>query len=406
MTTIVVGGGAAGMLAAAEAAKYGQTLLLEKGEKLGKKIYITGKGRCNVTNDCTQQDFMLNVPRNPKFLYSAIHALPPQALMEIVTRNGTELKTERGNRVFPVSDKSSDIIKALKTNLERAGVQVQYHATVTKLLSDQGQICGVQVGTKTLPCDRVILATGGISYAQTGSDGSGFNLAKSLGHTVITPRPALVPLNTSDEYLPDLQGLSLKNVALCANLGKKKLFNQQGEMLFTHFGLSGPLVLTLSSTLEEEQLKQAGVYIDLKPALTLKQLDNRLIRDFSKNPQKRLKNSLTELAPSSLQPVLVKLSGVDGDKRVDQLSRPERQKLAETFKHFPVHVTGFRGFNEAIITRGGISVKEVHSSTMESKLVKGLFFSGEMLDVDAFTGGFNLQVAFCTGYLAGNAVES
>ncbi|MBR3751379.1 MAG: NAD(P)/FAD-dependent oxidoreductase [Clostridia bacterium] len=402
MNIIVIGGGAAGMMAAAQAAMCGASVtLIEKNEKTGKKIYITGKGRCNVTNDCSEAELLENVVRNPRFLYSAVNSFNSEDLKNYIEANGVPLKVERGNRVFPVSDKSSDIIKALNRGMENAGVKVLLNTEVKRLIIDNCSACGVLTSRGEMRADAVILTTGGCSYPQTGSDGKGFELARQAGHTVTKLTPALVPINTSDSFLPELQGLSLKNVRLCAQKGKKLLFSQQGEMLFTHFGISGPLVLTMSSTVPCELISELDVYIDLKPALSMEQLDSRIIKDMLSCGNKRFKNSLTGLAPSALQGVLVSLSGIDPNKRADQLSREERTRLASLFKHFTLNVSSFRGFNEAIITRGGVELKEINSSTMESKITKGLYFAGEMLDTDAFTGGFNLQIAFSTGYLAG-----
>ena len=400
MDIIVIGGGAAGMMAAAQAGMMGaRVTLLEKNEKNGKKIYITGKGRCNLTNDCSRQEFLANVVKNPKFLYSSISAFTSQDVMQYVEARGIKLKVERGNRVFPVSDKSSDIIKALERAMSQAGVKVLLNTAVKELIIEQNRVAGVLTHKGSMKADAVIVATGGCSYPQTGSDGGGFALARQAGHEVTKLRPALVPVNTAS-VSPELQGLSLKNVRLCAQKGKKELFSLQGEMLFTHFGVSGPLVLTMSSMLGED-LAELDIFIDLKPALSLEQLNNRIIKDMLASGNKRFKNSLGGLAPSSLIPEIIKRSGVDPEKRADQLTRPEREALVSVFKHFKLDATTYRGFNEAIITRGGVSVKQVNSSTMESKLVSHLYFAGEMLDVDALTGGFNLQIAFSTGCLAG-----
>lgn len=314
---------------------------------------------------------------------------------------GTPLKTERSGRVFPVSDHSSDIIKAFAKGLAQCGVKVKLNTAVTDIAVKDGKICGLQTDCGFIECDRVILACGGCSYPQTGSDGGGFALARRLGHTVTPLYPALVPINTDDDYLRELQGLSLKNVTFNAYDGKKKLFSQQGELLFTHFGISGPLVLTYSSVMAGRDISKAKTYIDLKPALTQQQLDNRLIRDFVSSGGKSLKNVITGLVPACMRSVLLRAAGADGDKRADQLSREERAGIIKALKFFPVHPVSLRGFSEAVITRGGINIKEVNPSTMESRLVEGLYFAGEMLDVDAFTGGYNLQIAFSSGALAG-----
>lgn len=400
MKIAVVGGGAAGMMAAIQASGE-DVVLLEKNEKLGKKLYITGKGRCNVTNACSEQQLLENIPRNARFMYSAFNTLSPQELCAMVEGLGTPLKTERGGRVFPVSDHSSDIIKAFAKGLAQCGVKVKLNTAVTDIAVKDGKICGLQTDGGFIECDRVILACGGCSYPQTGSDGGGFALARGLGHTVTPLYPALVPINTDDDYLRELQGLSLKNVTFNAYDGKKKLFSQQGELLFTHFGISGPLVLTYSSVMAGRDISKAETYIDLKPALTQQQLDNRLIRDFVSSGGKSLKNVITGLVPACMRSVLLRAAGADGDKRADQLSREERAGIIKALKFFPVHPVSLRGFSEAVITRGGINIKEVNPSTMESRLVEGLYFAGEMLDVDAFTGGYNLQIAFSSGALAG-----
>lgn len=401
MDIIVIGGGAAGMMAAAQAGMMGaRVTLLEKNEKNGKKIYITGKGRCNLTNACSEQEFLANVVCNPKFLYSSISAFTYQDVMQCVEAQGVKLKVERGNRVFPVSDKSSDIIKALERAMNSVGVRTLLNTEVKKLIIQHDRVTGVLTDKGEMKADAVIVATGGCSYPQTGSDGGGFALAKQAGHEITKLRPALVPINTASAS-PELQGLSLKNVRLCAKKGKKEIFSLQGEMLFTHFGVSGPLVLTMSSMLGDNKLEELDIFIDLKPALDGEQLNNRIIKDMLASGNKRFKNSLGGLAPSSLIPEIIKRSGIDPEKRADQLTRPEREALVSVFKHFKLDATTYRGFNEAIITRGGVSVKQVNSSTMESKLVSRLYFAGEMLDVDALTGGFNLQIAFSTGYLAG-----
>ncbi|MBS6476129.1 MAG: NAD(P)/FAD-dependent oxidoreductase [Clostridiales bacterium] len=401
---IVIGGGAAGMAAAAEAAVVGaNVILLERNEKLGKKIYITGKGRCNVTNDCTQDEFLRSVVRNPRFCYSALAALSPQQLMQRIEQFGTPLKVERGSRVFPQSDKSSDIIRALERSVREAGAEIRLHTRVRGISVQEGAVCGVIADGETLPCDAVILAAGGLSYPSTGSTGDGLRMAAELGHTVTSLRPALTPFNAECVMLPQLQGLSLKNVALHARLGKKELFCEQGEMLFTHFGISGPLVLKLSSVLDAEELSALEVYVDLKPALDEAELDARLIRDFARFHQRQLKNALTELLPMRMQEPVLVLSGVSPEKPAGLLTRAERTALVRALKHFSIRLTGLRDYTEAVITRGGVSVKEINSSTMESKLIKGLYFAGEMIDIDAYTGGFNLQLAFSTGTLAGRA---
>ena len=392
------------MAAATEAAIVGaQVTLLERNEKAGKKIYLTGKGRCNVTNDCSQEDFLQSVVQNPRFCYSALAALSPQQLMQRVESLGTPLKVERGNRVFPQSDHSSDIIRALERGMREAGVAVRFHTRVQEVLVRDGAVCGVQTEQGTVPGDTVILACGGLSYPSTGSTGDGFRMAEALGHTVTPLRPALVPLNAQCPGLAELQGLSLKNVALHAVFGKKQRFAEQGELLFTHFGISGPLVLKLSSQPNVSDFSAAEAWIDLKPALDEATLDARLIRDFAQFRQKQLKNALGELLPLRMQAAVLEASGVRPEREAGLLTRSERMALLKALKHFPLRLIGLRDYSEAVITRGGVQVKEVNSSTMESKLVRGLYFAGEMLDIDAYTGGFNLQLAFSTGVLAGRS---
>jgi len=401
-TVIVIGGGPAGMLAAAQSAKRGnRTLLLERNNKLGKKLYITGKGRCNVTNACDITEFMDNVPRNNKFLYSAINAFGPKDLCALIEENGVELKTERGKRVFPVSDKASDITKALEAYMSKCGVEVRLNTQVDEILTEGNAVAGVRCGGEIIPCRSVVIATGGLSYPLTGSTGDGLSFAQKLGHKVTETRPALVPLNAEEDWLSQTQGLTLKNVELCAFKKKKELFRQRGELLFTHFGISGPLVLTLSSVITNEDIKELDIFIDLKPALTEEELDSRLIKDFNKFSNKQLKNALVELLPGKLQQIVIQRSNINPDKIVHQITKQDRQMLVKVIKYFKINCTSLRGFNEAVITRGGVNVKEVDPQTMQSKLISGLFFAGEVLDVDAFTGGFNLQIAFSTGYLAG-----
>ena len=408
---IVIGAGAAGMMAAYAASLCGhQVLILEKNEKAGKKIYITGKGRCNLTNASDLETIFASIVHNGKFMYSSLYTFDNQAVMDFFITNGLEIKTERGNRVFPQSDHSSDVIRTLVQVLKKQGVETRLHAEVTDLVQKDGKITGVKVRSgkkqEMLSADAVICTCGGQSYPSTGSDGNGYRLAASCGHTIQTPTPALVPLVTKESYIPQLQGLSLKNVSVTICRGKKKLYEEFGEMLFTHFGVSGPLILSASSIISDALEKGSlSMEIDLKPALTEEQLDHRIQRDFQNNLNKAFKNAITGLLPAKLLPVIIELSGIDGDRKVNSITKEERMTLIRLLKAFPCTIIGKRGWNEAIITRGGISVKEVNPSTMESKLVKGLYFAGEILDVDALTGGYNLQIAWSTGYLAGISIE-
>lgn len=411
----VIGGGAAGMMAACAAAENGhQVTLYERNEKLGKKIYITGKGRCNLTNACDTEELFAAVKRNAKFLYSAIYGFDNQAVMQYFERLGLAIKTERGNRVFPQSDHASDVIRALADELRRKHVKVCLNTKVTQICRNEAGISGViwdcsdtKERQQKTAYDAVIVACGGVSYPTTGSDGSGFELCRELGHTVTELRPSLIGMTTKEGYIPQLQGLSLKNVSLTIKDGKKVLYSDFGEMLFTHQGISGPLVLTTSSCIPDKSLgKELPFWIDLKPALTREQLDKRLQREFSENLNRQFKNAVHGLVPAKMLPVLIELSAIDPEKKVHSVTKEERGHLLELLKAFPGTITGLGRMEEAIITRGGIKVKEVNPSTMESKLVPGLYLCGEMLDVDAVTGGFNLQIAWSTGYLAGSSVSS
>lgn len=405
---IVIGCGAAGMMAAYSAASAGKkVLILEKNEKAGKKLFITGKGRCNVTNACEVEDLFENVVTNPKFLYSAFYGFDNQAVMNFFEKAGCPLKTERGERVFPVSDHSSDVIAALLRELKKLSVEIWYQSEVKELVIEENVVCGVmlQNGEK-LTAKKVIVATGGLSYERTGSDGDGFRFAKQAGHTVTKLLPSLVPLNTEESWCNDLMGLALKNVELRLFDEKREYYRGFGEMLFTHFGISGPLVLTASCYYVKHLYgKPAHVTIDLKPALTIEQLDKRLVRDFEENQNKQFSNALSGLFPARLIPVMIRLSGILAEKKVHEITKEERKHFAEVIKNVPLTVTGTRSFAEAIITQGGVSVKEINPSSMESKKVKGLYFAGEVLDLDALTGGFNLQIAWSTGYLAGGMEE-
>ncbi|MBE6787259.1 MAG: NAD(P)/FAD-dependent oxidoreductase [Ruminococcaceae bacterium] len=403
---VIIGAGAAGLMAAITSAqnKNNNVILLEKNERAGRKLMITGKGRCNLCNNCDLDTLISNIPKNAKFLYSAFSALTPSDVMNTFESWGVPLKTERGNRVFPVSDKAVDIVDALVKNAKRSGVKT-LNATAKKIITAEQKVIGVKLQNgDIIPADSVILATGGMSYPLTGSTGDGYKMAEELGHTVTKLKPSLVPLTIHEGFCTRLAGLSLKNVTLSVfEEGKKKpLFSEMGEMIFTHFGISGPLVLSASSHIRYMGKKNYTAFIDLKPALTHEQLDNRILRDFSEMQNKDFANSLDKLLPKSLIPVMVKLSGIEPNKKVNQINREERTKLCEIIKSLPLHITGFRPIEEAIITSGGISVKEIEPKTMQSKLVEGLYFAGEIIDIDAYTGGFNLQIAFSTGYMAGS----
>lgn len=400
---IIVGGGAAGMMAAITAAGLGKsTLLLEKMNRCGKKISITGKGRCNVTNNCTSDDFFANIPTNPRFLYSAYAGFNSQDCMDFFERLGVPLKTERGNRVFPVSDKAEDIVRALEQGCEDYGVN-RIFSKVTEIITEDGAVKGVKCGSRSYFAPSVLIATGGKSYPGTGSDGDGYRFAEELGHTVTDIKPSLVPIESDDDYCREMMGLSLKNVVLTLKdtVKNKVVFSEMGEMLFTHFGVSGPLVLSASSHIPQVESGRYIFYIDLKPALDEKKLDERILRDFKEIPNRIFANSLSKLLPSKMIPTVVELSGIDGEKQVNSVTKQERQRLVSLLKAFPVHIRSFRPIAEAIVTSGGVKVSEVSPKTMESKLVKGLYFAGEILDVDGYTGGFNLQIAFSTGCLAG-----
>mgnify|MGYP001112611653 FL=1 len=401
---VVIGGGAAGMMAAAAAAENGRpVILLEKNEKLGKKLYITGKGRCNVTNACERDKFFENIVSNPKFLYSAFHTFDNRRLENFLEENGCRLKEERGERVFPVSDHASDVTAAFERFLKKNGVQVRLRSEVRAIETEDEKITGVRLADgSVIPAGTVIVATGGLSYQSTGSSGDGHRMARELGHKVTDCAPALVSLETEVDWCKKLQGLSLKNVSLTMSCGKKKLFQGFGEMLFTHYGVSGPLVLSASSFYGRKKGTNAVVLtIDLKPALSEEQLDKRMLRDFEENRNRQFKNALGGLYPAKLISVMIERSGIDPEKKVHEVTKQERRRLVELTKAFTLQVRGKRGFDEAVITQGGVSVKEVNPSTMESKLVRGLYFAGEVLDLDGLTGGFNLQIAWSTGYLAG-----
>lgn len=404
---IVVGGGAAGMFAAYFAAQNGHTVtLLEKNEKLGKKIYITGKGRCNLTNASDMEVLFQNVMSNPKFLYSAFYAYDNQQVMHFFEENGLDIKIERGNRVFPVSDHSSDVIQTLAKALKRIGVVIRLYTEVKEILLSGERVCGVQLKDHTtMKADAVILATGGLSYPSTGSTGDGHRMAEETGHKMVECTPALVPFNCKEAWVKELQGLSLKNTAITIYNGKKKLYEDFGEMLFTHFGVSGPMILSASGSIRAKQfVNELQLVMDLKPALDIEQLDKRVLRDFEENPNKSFKNVVGKLLPAKMVPIMIALSGISEDKKVNEISREERQEFVHLLKNLSCTVTGVRGWNEAIITKGGVNVKDINPSTMESKKIAGLYMCGELLDLDALTGGYNLQIAWSTGYLAGDSV--
>lgn len=404
---IVIGGGAAGMFAAIQAAKKGhQVVLLEKNEKLGKKIYITGKGRCNITNACDTEELFQNVMRNRKFLYSAFYGCSNYQVMDFFESNGLPIKTERGERVFPQSDHSSDVIAVLQRVLKQEGVEIHLYTEVKKISMQEGTVTGVFLTDGSfLSAEQVIVATGGCSYVTTGSTGDGYRFAQEAGHEVTKLFPSLVPFETEEAWIQELQGLSLKNVSVKIEKNGKVLYDAFGEMLFTHYGVSGPLLLSASSVVNDYADKMPlTMTIDLKPALDEEQLDKRILRDFEENQNRQFKNAVQKLFPAKLIPVMIRLSGISPEKKVNEITKEERQGFVKLIKAFPLHLARFRDFKEAIITRGGVSVKEINPSTMESKLVKGLYFAGEVLDLDALTGGFNLQIAWSTGYLAGDSL--
>ena len=400
---IVVGGGPAGMFAAVTAAEQGsKVLLLEANDRLGKKLLITGKGRCNVTNNCTAQEVLQNVPRNGKFLYSVMENYPPSSVMNFFESRGCALKTERGNRVFPVSDQSRTVLDCLQKEMRRLGVRVQT-GRVTEILTKDGCVDGVKAGAEIYSANAVIVATGGVSYPTTGSTGDGYKLASALGHTIIQPEGSLVPLETAGNICQRMQGLSLRNVAVKLLNGKgKAVYKDFGELLFTHFGVSGPTVLSASANIKEFPCK---FLIDLKPALEENKLDERILRDLDTYKNRTMENALTDLLPRSMIPVVLDMICVPADLQANSLTKQQRRALVEVLKAFPVEVTGKRPVAEAIVTSGGIKVSEIDPKTMMSKLAQGLYFVGEVIDCDAYTGGFNLQIAWATGYAAGMAIK-
>jgi len=427
---IVIGGGPAGMFAAYFAAKNGHKVtLLEQNEKLGKKLYITGKGRCNITNASDMENLFANVCSNEKFLYSAFYSYTNEQVVDFFESYGLRTKVERGNRVFPVSDHSSDVISTLSKALKDVGVEVKLFTKVTKLLTeeyrdDNGELVIVEKKAGTIkqlitgvvledgtqiPADAVVLATGGISYPSTGATGDGYRFAEGLNHKIVEPSPSLVPFEVQESWVMEMQGLALKNVAITIEREGKRIYSDFGEMLFTHFGVSGPMILSASASIKPAHFKdfahEMTLKIDLKPALDREQLDKRILKDFEEAKNKQYKNSIQKLLPSKMIPIIITLSGIDPDKKVNEITKEERAKIVDLLKGLPMTIIGLRGWNEAIITKGGVSVKQVNPSTMESKLVHGLYFAGELLDLDAMTGGYNLQIAWSTGYLAGNSIE-
>lgn len=408
----VVGGGPAGMFAAIAAAKEGhEVVLAEQNEKLGKKLYITGKGRCNITNASDMETLFENVMTNSKFLYSAFYACENQSVIDFFEKNGCKTKVERGNRVFPVSDRSSDVIAALQKALREAGVTVMLRTKVSKILTessgDRKRVTGVRLADGSiLSSDAVIVATGGFSYQSTGSTGDGYRFAREIGHSVTQIEPSLVPFYVKEDYAAKMQGLSLKNVAVRIYNGKKLVYQDFGEMLFTHFGVSGPLMLSASAAVKKIPDSGLSMEIDLKPALSEEQLNQRLLREFGEAKNRQFKNSVSSLFPAKMIPVILDLTEIDAEKRVNEITREERMGFIRLMKSFPVTLCGVRDFNEAIVTRGGVNVKEINPSTMESKLAEQLYFCGEVLDVDAMTGGYNLQIAWSTGFLAGISVKN
>ena len=420
---LIIGGGAAGMMAGVYLARAGHEVhILEKNEKLGKKVYITGKGRCNVTNNCDTEELFRAVMSNPKFLYSAFYSFTPQDVMEFFEEAGVPLKTERGNRVFPVSDHSSDIIRGLERELKKAGAHIHLRTEVKTVKvspyeepdvdekkAHHSRVTGVELADGSfMEGDHVLVATGGLSYQSTGSTGDGYRFAEETGHKVTELSPSLVPLKTKEDYIPRLQGLSLKNSELTIKSGKKVLFQDFGEMMFTHFGVTGPMILSASAHIGK-QLQKSGelnAYLDLKPALTMEQLDARILREFEAGQNKQFKNVIGVLFPSSLTPVMLELGGISPEKKIHDISREERIHFEELVKAFPFTINGMGEYKEAVITRGGVSVKDIQPGTMESRKVKNLYFIGEVLDLDAVIGGYNLQIAWSTAYLAAMALKN
>lgn len=412
MRVIVIGGGPAGMMSAITSAEQGnQVILIEKMSSLGRKLLITGKGRCNITSSLDMDEFIKNTPGNGRFLYSCYQAFTNQDIIRFLKDQGLEVKEERGNRIFPVTDKSMDVLKAFTKKIKELNINIEYNAKVDKLLVKESKIIGVMINNKTIKADKVILATGGKSYPLTGSTGDGYELAEQVGHTITKIRPSLVPLETYNKSMcQEMQGLSLRNVKIqIKDIEKNKsIYEDFGEMIFTHFGISGPTILSGSAHLvrykdvERKLLdKKIVLKIDFKPALTEEKLEARIIRDFDAQKNRQFKNSLDELLPQKLIPIIVEKSKINSNKKVNEITKEERRNLVKLLKDFEIEIKGFRPIDEAIITSGGVSTKEIAPKTMESKIVKGLYFAGEIIDVDSYTGGFNLQIAYSTGYVAG-----
>ncbi len=403
MKVIVIGGGAAGMIAAGFAAKNGNEVhIYEKNNKLGKKIYITGKGRCNITNAGDIDNFIENIPGNPHFLYSSFYNFDSEKTINFFNELGLETKIERGNRVFPVSDKSADVVMTLEKFIKKNKVKIHMESPVDRIVIKDKSIKGIKLKNGSIDeCNSVILSTGGLSYPLTGSTGDGYKMAKEVGHTVTKLYPSLVPLKVSEEWINELMGLSLKNISIMIKDNNKILYKDFGEMMFTHYGVSGPVILSASRHLLDKLEQNCKLIIDLKPALDSKTLDLRILRDFEKYKNKSFKNSLDDLLPQKIIPVIINLLNIDPQKKVNAVTKDERKRLVEIIKEFKLTINGTSGFNEAVITSGGINVDEINPSTMESKIIKGLYFAGEIIDVDAYTGGYNLQIAFSTGYTAG-----
>ncbi len=405
-SAIIVGAGAAGCMAAVTAAQRGiDVTLFDRNEKIGRKMLITGKGRCNVTNNCDQDTLMSSVPVNSRFLYSAFAAFTPQDTMDFFEKNGVALKTERGKRVFPKSDRSTDIIDVFFKKIRELGIRL-INANVTELITDsENRVCGVRTDRGEYRADSVVVCCGGCSYPQTGSDGFGYRLAESVGHTIVEPLPSLIPIVTKEKWCAELQGLSLKNVTLTLKGSKQKpLYTELGEMLFTHYGITGPLVLSASAHINVRRSRDYRLIIDLKPALTAEQLDKRILRDFSGSINKDIINSLDDLLPKRLIPVVIRLADIEPHKKCNEITREERARLVSSLKEMTLTFEDLRPIEEAIVTSGGVKVKEIDPKTMRSKLCEGLYFAGEIIDVNAYTGGFNLQIAFSTGYLAGMSI--
>lgn len=402
---IIIGGGPAGMMAAIAASKSNSVILIEKNEKLGKKLFITGKGRCNVTNNKDISEFFDYIPCNPNFLYSSFYTFTNENVKEFFEGCGVKLKVERGDRIFPESDKSSDIIKALQNKLYENKVKVMLNTKVSDIVREGDVITGLKLEDGSIiKGDHYIICTGGASYPQTGSTGDGYDFSKELGHTVTNIKPSLVPMVAKEEWIKELQGLSLKNIEIKFMQNKKVVYKEFGEMLFTHFGISGPVVLSASAKIPEGKIKDMKAFINLKPALSEEELDKRLQKDFKKYTNKDFKNCLGDLLPSKLIDIIIELSNIDSHKKVNLITKEERKRLGELISNFELNITGYRPIAEAIITSGGVKTKEIDPSTMKSKVIENLSFAGELIDIHGFTGGYNLQIAFSTGYVAGSSI--